>query len=1230
MLHTLKKGAVATKRFVWDPANKAWGKTAYSMGLLFDARRYRVSGIQSLAALIEKARGDPTAFIIRGQLAEGCVPNAPVARRYLARPGKPAPHFIDMPRAWLMADIDGYPVPDGLDLIEDTEVLIERAIGELLPAEFHDVRAFWQLSSSAGFNENVLKAHVWFYLDRHVETGMLKSYMSLHARGIDKALFNPVQIHYTADPIVQGGIDPIPQRTGWVQGLNDFVTLPDLDAIKLAEQVRQSRRDAAVEGGLSPSQATTINGALTLVGDGPGLEGFHDPLLRAAWLYAKQTPTWARSLNALKERLRNATLAAPADRIARPEGVGRYLSDAFLDEQILGAFEKTPHSAGWETCVPEHKLRSGDAEEARDRMQQAIADFLAQPMTPPPTLGLALNPDLAPTPRRGLVVAEVGLGKSEKALREIVKFVQREKEAGRPHRVAYFIPEHELGADLLKRSRKMGIAAAPFYGRTYTPPSGSMMCNDPEAVEMASAAGANVGTFVCGPEEGNKPKCTWRVGANQCAYQFQKNAVADADMVVLAHATMFSRLPRDVATDLGLVVIDEAFWQQGLSQRDISVETFSQDALDQPVLKRCEYTNQQIINLPATNDLASIRASAAKGLSTSDDTYLEHFHIKTARLTAENCTIAGKLEWQRQRDIAMYPGMPATDRKAASDAAVINAQLPRLHDFWTAMRDLLEQGDASSDPDSVATGRIELKVQQRANGSQRMALLNTRKNFTKAILACPILLLDGTGEIDIVRHYLPDTELIAEEQPAAPHVTVHQVVGPLSKTSLLSRRELPGEVRDFIASKTEGKPSLIVTHVAIEQIFEGLPNTDVAHYGAIAGKDSWGRVRHIAALGRPQPGPAAVRDLAAQLTGRPAPLADPVRATRGVTMRDGTGVGIEVSRFEDPDAEMVRRAVTDAAIIQAGGRGRGVNRTVATPLDIWLLGNMISPWPVSEIVQWKDVALDPVSRMAVRGLVLFSPVDAHAVYGDLFITSKAAQHAIHRGAISAPTPYNSLYIREWGGNRLVGVSYLPKGRGQQIRVAWAAENRLETLAEELTLALKMPVTVTRIGGPNPEPPRPDPGTPRLSDPLLDDEAPWSDYAQPGPDEWDMPAWAVDLGEHDEAIAMPDDGEVLAQVALKPSASVAETSRRREVLLCDVPWLHPAVPAYAAPGGGTVVEACPFCGQQHQHSGFGHRLAHCDDQRGRGYVLTDMGGSLEIPPNSMPPPSRGGAAMGLGP
>jgi hypothetical protein len=62
-------------------------------------------------------------------------------------------------------------------------------------------------------------------------------------------------------------------------------------------------------------------------------------------------------------------------------------------------------------------------------------------------------------------------------------------------------------------------------------------------------------------------------------------------------------------------------------------------------------------------------------------------------------------------------------------------------------------------------------------------------------------------------------------------------------------------------------------------------------------------------------------------------------------------------RHPDPMAELLRWQVCEAGIIQAVGRARGILRTAADPLDIWLLTDV----PVPEIgkvvpVLWGEIA----------------------------------------------------------------------------------------------------------------------------------------------------------------------------------------------------------------------------------------------------------------------------------
>lgn len=83
--------------------------------------------------------------------------------------------------------------------------------------------------------------------------------------------------------------------------------------------------------------------------------------------------------------------------------------------------------------------------------------------------------------------------------------------------------------------------------------------------------------------------------------------------------------------------------------------------------------------------------------------------------------------------------------------------------------------------------------------------------------------------------------------------------------------------------------------------------------------------------------------------------------------------------------------------------------------------------------------------------------------------------------------------------------------------------------------------------------------------------------------------AVPVEVHEKPVGAPD------------GFSPDHIGRAPTFLVCDVPWLHPEVAAIVALNGQMLVR-CPYCGKEHRHGGFGHRLAHCDKPAGRGYVL----------------------------
>jgi hypothetical protein len=315
--------------------------------------------------------------------------------------------------------------------------------------------------------------------------------------------------------------------------------------------------------------------------------------------------------------------------------------------------------------------------------------------------------------------------------------------------------------------------------------------------------------------------------------------------------------------------------------------------------------------------------------------------------------------------------------------------------------------------------------------------------------------------VELLRHRLPRLAVLAEVRAAAPYMRVHQILGGFGKTSLVPHPEITetersrrlariGELRDFIALRTGGARALVVTYQELEPYFADLPGVETAHFGAVEGRDEWGPqpgrpgVRHLFQIGRPMASPQDTRRPAAALTGRPVPAEMPGRVVRGATMRDGTGAGVPVRAYVDPDLEAVRAAITDAATVQVVGRGRGINRTEANPLDVWLLaGDVVAPLPLASLIRWEDEAPGLFDRMAARGVVLTSPADAARAYPGLVPAGEAAaRQAFARAGGGGDFRDRTLWevpIGKCHGNAgaWVRVEYRPAGRGQQIRTAYA-------------------------------------------------------------------------------------------------------------------------------------------------------------------------------------------------
>lgn len=247
---TCEPDHLLTKTWIADVA-KDGAVIPSTKAMYFGIEERGIDGIGGLLAALREAATNPRAGIIRGrhlgQEHEARVePCAHKPKRGSLRRNS---CVEDVPHHWVMIDADSWPAGDLLKT-EDPRLACIAYIKKELPEEFHGRSFIWQLSSKAGHASipaDELRVHLWFWLSEPRTSDELKAWAERHMAKrttppegadqgkakppIDTALFQKIQLHYVANPVMGDGVtDPIETRIGYVRGgLGDEVVL-NLDA----------------------------------------------------------------------------------------------------------------------------------------------------------------------------------------------------------------------------------------------------------------------------------------------------------------------------------------------------------------------------------------------------------------------------------------------------------------------------------------------------------------------------------------------------------------------------------------------------------------------------------------------------------------------------------------------------------------------------------------------------------------------------------------------------------------------------------------------------------------------------------------------------------------------------------------------------------------------------------------------------------------------------------------
>jgi putative DNA primase/helicase len=327
----------------------------------------------------------------------------------------------------------------------------------------------------------------------------------------------------------------------------------------------------------------------------------------------------------------------------------------------------------------------------------------------------------------------------------------------------------------------------------------------------------------------------------------------------------------------------------------------------------------------------------------------------------------------------------------------------------------------------------------------------------------PTMVMSATLQPQLLRHVWPQLATVRTAEAAMPHVRIRQITDSANaKSSLLDREGgARGRIKRLAyyvearAFELGGRSLVVAQQAVIKALTPHLPKhikaIETAHFNALSGLDGWGDVRGIIIIGRTQPAPSAIEAMTEVLTGRPPEIIEGggwyEKSTAALNMH-GTGEGPAIfsqkgdggeiiegtDRHPDPIAEALRWSICEAELIQSIGRGRGVNRTASTPLQVDLLTNVPLPFAIDEAGLFQHFEPALFDLMAARGLVVPDmgkhgawPMVAAAL-PDIFKTDQAARDAgktRSQGETRSRYIYGSPPVSSYkpGRVRLTGARY---------------------------------------------------------------------------------------------------------------------------------------------------------------------------------------------------------------
>lgn len=630
-----------------------------------------------------------------------------------------------------------------------------------------------------------------------------------------------------------------------------------------------------------------------------------------------------------------------------------------------------------------------------------------------------------------VIRAEAGLGKSTATLDQ----VRRELAKNPDRRILYLVPSLELGEELAEKARGLGVDARVLRGRSQPEPNGAgTMCAKADIAETVAALSLSVSDTLCRRklENGETVECPFAGG---CAYLAQLRDAKRGGLIIASHQYLSVRM--EALKSVDWLVIDESFWQTLTSRkrldlgRFLSIRGIGEGFRGRKGEGRKGFADrQEEAEYELGDAVTSFRSIVQEAEAEKRGVTLADFRAKG--FTPEHCGYLAGLEYSRITKPDIHPGQSHEEQRDRLQKAVVQEAFAFAR-VWKILGAELAT-ERQGEPHGLLVERGVLNHKSGLLENHLAMFWSRDARFQKV----PTLIIDADADEAIVERFYPTAKFV---EIAAKWRNV-ELIQCWDRTG--SAQAMKGERRrdeawnsavdmaDRLAETVAGDPSrrpLLVVQKAVEEAFREAgdlpsdrpedgawngtrPPFDVAHFGALRGRDGWKNAAGLVVCGRIEPSPRDIEAMARGIWfGAAEPLVYLAEDADGRTMlpkrettiepREGEARTVAVSYHPEARADRVLRQVREAELMQAIARVRPVHRGADVPCQVVVLSNVPLPVEVDRLAAWAELVPDRFDMARLAGFVPAKSGDIADAYPDLFSSAAVVRKAASRRAARA-------------------------------------------------------------------------------------------------------------------------------------------------------------------------------------------------------------------------------------